>query len=170
MDIVEGDVIDVRITTDYGYRSGSYPIVGVLRVQTGTKVVDVRFRGYTGYITIMKGHRIRAYGQYVNPNVFLANRIENLTTGEFWEIIPPRESIKMFTIIALVFVVISIVIFVMMHMLMVSVSPYAPDSAFTAMWNFIIITFVLVAIMIVITLLVVLGYVQRIGKRTKVYI
>jgi len=117
INFVEGEVEDIIV--DYGHY-GRSTMAGLkyvsIRLRIGEdRAIDVRFKGYTGPISILKGHKIRAYGKWVSGNVFLAKRLEDLTTGEWWEA-------KGLTPFYIVFLVGFIAVFAMMMYLVFSPS------------------------------------------------
>ena len=89
---VEGIVVYTRIHTSYlsGHSTGIGHKYGIVKIRTqGGQFIEIRFKGYTGFITISKHHRIRAYGRYLTKHIFKAEKIENLTTGEYWTFMSP---------------------------------------------------------------------------------
>lgn len=84
---VEGIVEDVTIDYGYGRVEGYRYKSLTLRLKLSeNRYADVRIQGFLAPITIVKGHKIRAYGNWISENVFVAKRIEDLTTGEWWEV------------------------------------------------------------------------------------
>ena len=110
LDFVEGIVED--ITIDYsGYgRVESYRYKFVtLRIKISeNRHIDIRMRGFLAPITIVRGHKVRALGYWISENVFVAKRIEDLTTGEWWEVKEAKGFlpliIAIFAFMAIIFV------------------------------------------------------------------
>ncbi len=103
MDFVEGEVDDVSVDIGGYQRVGSVTLryVTIRLKLSEDRFIDVRFKGYTGPITIVRGHKIRAHGHWIKDNIFKAVKIEDLTTGEWWE----AKSIKPIYIVLIGFVV-----------------------------------------------------------------
>lgn len=87
INFVEGEVDDINVDVGGYSRAGTVTLrYATIRLKLSeNKYIDVRFTGYTGPITIVKGHRIKAFGNWVRENFFKANKIVDLTTGEWWE-------------------------------------------------------------------------------------
>ncbi len=61
---VEGIVVYARIHTSYrsGYSTGIGHECGIVKIRAaGGFFIGMRFKGYTGFVTISKLHSIRAY-------------------------------------------------------------------------------------------------------------
>ncbi len=87
VDFVEGVVDDINVDLGGLNRVGEVTLRYVtIRLKVSEdRFIEVRFKGCTGPITIIKGHKIKAYGDWIRDDLFRARRIEDLTTGEWWE-------------------------------------------------------------------------------------
>jgi len=119
---IEGIVDDVIIDTGYPRGMGRYRYKYVtIRLKVSeNRFVDVRIQGYLSPITIVRGHRVRAYGEWISESIFRAIRVEDLTTGELWEV-RSRTSIL---IVFIAFLTLTTAIFLTMLIMPFTISRY----------------------------------------------
>lgn len=88
---IGGKVCDIKVSTVYGSgTSTGYGVkVGRMRIHTPHGEVNCVFRGYTNYLGIRRGHRVRAVGEFTqdeetHDRVFRVREVSDLETGETW--------------------------------------------------------------------------------------
>ena len=124
INFVEGEVDDINVDIAGYQRIGAVTLryITIRLKLSEDRYIDVRFKGYTGPVTIIRGHKVKAYGNWLKENIFRATRIEDLTTGEWWEAI----SIKPVYLL-LIGLAVFLIVFIILLINMASIFSYYPE-------------------------------------------
>ena len=124
INFVEGEVDDINVDIAGYQRIGAVTLryITIRLKLSEDRYIDVRFKGYTGPVTIIRGHKVKAYGNWLKENIFRATRIEDLTTGEWWE----AKSIKPVYLL-LIGLAVFLIVFIILLINMASIFSYYPE-------------------------------------------
>jgi len=87
---IEGRVSNITVSTVYrtGTSTGYGVKVGRMEINTSHGRVRCTFKGYTNYLSVRRGHLVRAVGEFENSEhgrVFRISELTDLDTGETWK-------------------------------------------------------------------------------------